>query len=84
MLIEARKAGKLGTSGDGPSKGADGHDTLTLADLNITRDESARAQELAAVPLAEFEKWIANLSGRGLQSIGFAFDDDSASRKRSV
>jgi hypothetical protein len=56
MLIEARKAGKPRTSDDGRSKGGDGHDTLTLADLNITRDESARMPKLAAAPLAELEK----------------------------
>jgi hypothetical protein len=56
MLIEARESGKLRTSDDGRSKGVDNHDTLTLPDLDLTRDESSRAQRLAAIPSEEFEK----------------------------
>jgi hypothetical protein len=82
MLIEARKVGMLRTSDDGRSKGVDDHDTLTLTDLDITRDESARAQKLAAVPLAEFEKRMLTCQDGGALSISFILREIDVHRAR--
>jgi hypothetical protein len=59
MLIEAKKAGNLRTAKEGrPPKSLAGDEAFILADLDISHDESARAQKLAALPEQEFERML--------------------------
>jgi hypothetical protein len=68
-LIEAKKKGELDEGKGGDRKSPSSTSRVILADLGITYDESARAQKLAIVPLAEFEKRMATCQDGGARSI---------------
>jgi hypothetical protein len=68
-LIEAKKKGELDEGKGGDRKSPSSTSRVILANLGITYDESARAQKLAAVPLAEFEKRMLTCQDGGALSI---------------
>ena len=63
LLREMRQTGERAKAGDrGPSEGRGARpsvETQTLSDLNITKDESSKFQQLAAIPQEKFERAIA-------------------------
>ena len=82
LISEAQRTGKLRTPDDGRSKGIDDHDTLTLADLNISPDASSRAQKLAAIPEKEFEKRLCVAQDGGALSLALILREISVHRAR--
>ena len=68
-LIEAKKKGELDEGKGGDRKSPSSTSRVIMANLGITYDESARAQKLAVVPLAEFEKRMLTCQDGGALSI---------------
>jgi hypothetical protein len=63
LLREMKQTGERAKAGDGgPSEGRGARpsvETQTLSDLNITKDESSKFQQLADIPREKFERAIA-------------------------
>jgi hypothetical protein len=63
LLREMKQTGERAKAGDrGPSEGRGARpsvETQTLSDLNISKDESSKFQQLAAIPREKFERAIA-------------------------
>lgn len=62
MLIEGKKSGQIATKGQ-PEKCTK---AVTLSDVGITRNESAKFQQLAKVPEKKFEKAIETVKQQGV------------------
>lgn len=62
LIVQEQEAGRLAKRSDGAAirDHVDGGDKVTLSDLGIPRDRSARAQELARVPEDQFEAALAS------------------------
>jgi hypothetical protein len=82
LISDAQRTGKLRTPDDGRSKGIADHDTLTLADLNISPDASSRAQKPAAIPEKEFEKRLCVAQDGGALSLARILREVSVRRAR--
>ena len=83
MLIEAKKAGNLRTAKEGrPPKSLAGDEAFILAELDISYDQSARAQKLAALPEQEFEKRMLTCQDGGHLSISLILREIDVHRAR--